>query len=123
MKSGPRRRGNADRGPDHEERALPMADENPTGPGAAGCPTTADEDAREERRVLREVLTVYPESLRLEELIRELTVGSSAFSDQDAIERAVRDLIAVGLIHQVGDLVLPTRPAVIFYALIQDGEV
>jgi hypothetical protein len=100
-----------------------MADENPTGPGAAGCPTTADEDIREERRVLREVLSIYPESLTLGELVRELAVGSSEFSDRDAIERAVRNLIAVGLIHQIGALVLPTRPAVIFYALIQDGEV
>lgn len=100
-----------------------MANENPTGPDAAERRTTAQEDTREERRVLREVLSIYPESLVLDELIRELTVGSSEFSDQDAIRRAVSDLIAVGLLHRVGDLVLPTRPAVIFYALIQDGEV
>lgn len=120
MKSGPRRRGNANRGPDHEERALPMADENPMGPGVSGRPTTAEEDLREERRVLREVLTIYPESLTLDELIRELTAGSPEFSDQDAIERAVRDLTAGGLIYRAGDLVLPTRAAVNFHSL---GEI
>jgi hypothetical protein len=97
--------------------------DKPSGAEDERAPTTAEEDAREERRVLREVLTIYPESLTLSELTRALTVGSPEFSDRDAIERAVRDLIAVGLIHRVGDLVLPTRPAVIFYALIQDGEV
>jgi hypothetical protein len=101
-----------------------MADENPTGPGAAGRPTTADEDAREERRVLREVLSIYPESFRLDELVRELTAGSPPqFSDEDAIRRAVGELTAVGLLHRVGDLVLPTRTAAVFYALIQEGEI
>jgi hypothetical protein len=97
-----------------------MADENPTGPGAAERPTTADEDVREERRVLREVLTIYPASLTLDELIRQLTVGSTEFSDQDAIKRAVRDLTAGGLLRRVGDLVLPTRAAVNFHSL---GEI
>jgi len=102
-----------------------MADPNPTGPASSAEPlmSTADEDAREERRVLREVLSIYPESLRLDELVCELATGSAEFSKQDPIRRAVRDLIAAGLLHQVGDLVLPTRPAAVFYALIQGGEV
>ncbi len=91
--------------------------DQPSG-GEARATTTADEDVREERRVLREVLTFYPEVLTLEELIRELTTGSSEFSEQDAIRRAVRDLTAGGLIHQVGSLVLPTRAAANFYALM-----
>jgi hypothetical protein len=97
--------------------------DQPRGGGVDRAMTTAEEDAREERRVLREVLTIYPASFTLEELTRELTVGSSEYSDQDAIERAVRDLIGCGLLHRMGELVLPTRPAVVFYALIQEGEV
>jgi hypothetical protein len=97
--------------------------DQPRGAGDSRAMTTAEEDAREERRVLREVLTIYPESLTLEELTRELTVGSSEYSDKDAIERAVRDLIGCGLLHRLGELVLPTRPAVVFHALIQEGEV
>jgi hypothetical protein len=79
--------------------------------------TTADEDAREERRVLREVLSYYPSSFTLEELIRELTVCSVELADRDAIERAVRDLTAGGLLHQMDALVLPTRAAVLYYEL------
>jgi hypothetical protein len=91
--------------------------DQPRGGRVERAMTTHDEDTREERRVLREVLSYYPGSFTLEELIRELTVCSTAFSDRDAIERAVRDLTAGGLIHQMGDLVLPTRAAVLYYEL------
>jgi len=79
--------------------------------------TTDARDTREEQRVLREVLDYHPGTFTLEELIRELTVCSTKFGDRDAIERAVRDLAAVGLIHRRGDLLLPTRTAVHFYSL------
>ncbi len=86
--------------------------------------TTVEEDAHEERRVLREVLSIYPESFTLDELVRELTAASPPqFSDEDAVRRAIRELTAVGLIHRVGDLVLPTRSATVFYTLIQEGEI
>jgi hypothetical protein len=84
--------------------------------------TVAEQEAREERRVLREVLGYYPSSFTLEELVRELSVGVPDFSDEDA-QNAVRDLTGCGLLHRLGDLVLPTRPAVVYYALSQDGEI
>jgi hypothetical protein len=67
--------------------------DQPRGGGADRAMTTDDEDTREERRVLREVLTYHPGTFTLEELIREMTVCSVEFSDQDAIRRAVRDLV------------------------------
>lgn len=79
--------------------------------------TTAALDDRDQARVLGEVLLIYPESLTLVELVRELTAASADFHEQDRIERAVRDLVAGGLLHRVGDLVLPTRAAAYFYAL------
>jgi hypothetical protein len=96
--------------------------DQPSGAGDKRVLTTAEREAREECRVLREVLSIYPESLTLEELVRELTVGVPDFSEEEA-RRAVRDLIACGLLHPLGDLVLPTRPAVVYYALSQDGEI
>jgi hypothetical protein len=48
-----------------------MADEKST--GAFRLQTPGEEDARDEARVLREVLFLYPGTLTLEELIRELT--------------------------------------------------
>jgi hypothetical protein len=96
-----------------------MADENPTGAGAAERLTTADQDDRDQAAVLREVLYIYPEVLTLDELARELTFASDAFGDHDRIERAVRDLTRVGLLHQVGPLVLPTRTATAFNRLVE----
>lgn len=82
--------------------------------------TTAAEDIKDRARVLREVLDLYPETLTLDELVRELTVDSVEFQERDRVQRAVRDLIAGGLIHRVGDLVLPTRAAVNFHGLSED---
>lgn len=93
-----------------------MADENPTGPGAAERLTTADQDHRDQRAVLQEVLFIYPEVLTLEELIRHFKAFSSS---RDSIERAVRDLAAAGLLHQDTEpLVRPTRAAVTFDRLV-----
>lgn len=79
--------------------------------------TNAAQDARDQAEVLREVLGFYPETLMLDELIRELAVASTEFTEHDRIQRAVRDLTTGGLIHRIGDLVLPTRAAVNLNAL------
>ena len=89
--------------------------------GAAGeGATTAAQDIKDRARVLREVLDLYPETQTLDELVRELTIDSVEFEERDRVQRAVRDLIAGGLIHRVGDLVLPTRAAVNFHELTND---
>ena len=52
--------------------------------------------------------------------MRELTIASTEFSERDRIERAIRDLVAGGLLHlRAGDLVLPTQPAVHFHCLYE----
>lgn len=79
--------------------------------------TTAEIDARDQAEVLREVLLIYPESMTLDELVRYLTVASKEFGEHDRVQRAVTELTAGGLLHRVGELVLPTRPAVLFHAL------
>lgn len=93
----------------------------PKGAGDDERATTAALDHRDQARVLRQVLFLYPESLTLAELARELTAASTDFQEQDRIERGVRDLVAVGLLHRVGDLVLPTRAAVHFHTLEEVG--
>lgn len=95
-----------------------MADQDPTCPVApAHVIANADLDARDQAEVLREVLGIYPETLTLDELVRELTVASTEFTEHDRIRRAVRVLTAGGLLHRIGDLVLPTRAAVNFHDL------
>jgi hypothetical protein len=82
--------------------------------------TPADEDARDQSQVLREVLLIHPEATTLDELARELTVASTGFTDHDRIQRAVRGLVAGGLLHlRAGDVVLPTRAAVHFHSLYE----
>jgi len=101
-----------------------MANEKSTAPGAARCPTTWDEDEREESAVLRQVLEYHPATLTRDELTREMTGGgSTAFGDADAIERAVRELAATGLLYRPGEdgMLRPTRAAVRYFELSGGG--
>ncbi len=63
--------------------------------------------------VLRHVLDWQPNVLRICDLIREVSPDPREFSHRDAVERAVRELVKVGLVHQQGECVLPT-PAVLY---------
>ena len=94
--------------------------DKPSGAGDECATTTAEEDHRDQEGVLRHVLSIYPEVLTHAELIREMTGGDSSpeFGERDRIERAVRDLIAGGLLHEDAMLVLPTRPAVLCHSLL-----
>ena len=68
--------------------------------------------------MLQHVLALHPTALTVEELVRELDPDRSSFSERDAVERAVRDLSAAGLLHQCESLVLPTRAALRFDELL-----
>src|SRR5690606_11782323 len=53
--------------------------------------TTADEDARDQAAVLRHVLSLYPQTLTMDELAREMIgFASSQPAERDPVERAVR---------------------------------
>jgi hypothetical protein len=82
--------------------------------------STAELDARDQTAVLRHVLSLYPETLTVDELVREM-IGFSTpqSSERDAVERAVRDLAAVGLLHAEGSRVFPTRAAATFHSLYE----
>lgn len=82
--------------------------------------TTLAEDESVESAVLRQLLELHPTRLTLAELIREIAGGErgGGFAERDAIERAVRDLGAVGLLHRGGDFVEPTRAALRFSDLL-----
>lgn len=79
--------------------------------------TTWAEDEGVESAVLRQLLDLHPTHLTLAELMRELGSDGGSFADQDAVERAVRDLAAVGLLHKGADFVTPTRAALRFSEL------
>ena len=80
--------------------------------------TTADEDFREQAAVLRHVLSLYPQTLTELELLKEMTGGLKAtYAKRDAQRRAVRDLVAGGLLNIETRFVVPTRAALLFHEL------
>lgn len=79
-----------------------------------GCVSTIEEDLNAEALILREILRLYPETLTLEELVREVGNGSTDFAQRDQVHRAVRELSKVGLLRRVGAVVMPTRAACYF---------
>jgi len=83
--------------------------------------TTLAEDERVESAVLRQLLELHPTRLTLAELVRELGGDQDeggGFAARDAVERAVRDLGAVGLLHRDARFVEPTRAALRFSDLL-----
>jgi len=92
--------------------------DKPIDAGDESAATTAQQDYRDQARVLQTILDLHPEPLTLAELTREMTIDSTDHGERDRIERAVRDLIGGGVLHLVGDLVLPTRAAVLCHSIL-----
>lgn len=83
--------------------------------------TTAQEDRKFRRAVLDHVIYRHPTHLRVAELVLEITAGrEEEFAGSDAIERAVRDLTGVGLLHCPSGIVMPTNAALCFAELSED---
>ena len=82
------------------------------------CKTNLAEDESVESAVLRQLLDLHPTRLTLAELVREFGDDGGGFAARDAVERAVRDLSAVGLLHRGQDFVEPTRAALRFSDLL-----
>jgi len=81
--------------------------------------TTAEDDATTESAVLQQVLNLHPTSLTLEELVREMGEHGRGLAAREAIERAVGDLAAAGLLHHSDAFVRPTRAALRFEQLLE----
>lgn len=79
--------------------------------------TWAADDALE-AAALRQLLDLHPIRLTAEELRRELAGEQGDFAVRDAIDRAIRDLAAVGLLHTGDGFLSPTRAALRFIELI-----
>ena len=76
------------------------------------------EDRRDEGAVLRHVVETHPATLRLSDLIRELS-DSDAFGDRDRIERAIRELVKGGLLFRCEGAVLPTRQTLYLFDVLE----
>jgi hypothetical protein len=82
--------------------------------------TTKGDDRGVENAVLQRVIEVHPAQLTVAELVRELAGEDPEFAERDAIERAVRDLSGVGLLHRNDEFLMPTRAA-LRYSELLDG--
>lgn len=75
-------------------------------------------DRRVESLVLTQALILHPTQLSILEMARQLDVEPKDFEENDAVERAVRELTRVGLLHCNGRLIAPTLAALRADALI-----
>lgn len=92
--------------------------DQPSDAGLDSVPPTARQDLKDQAVVLTHVLTVHPTQLIVPELVREIGAGISEFAEDDRMERAVRDLTGLGLLHCPGGVVMPTRAAIRFNELL-----
>jgi len=79
------------------------------------------QDVRDQAIVLTFVLTLNPKHLTIPQLARSLNGESNRFKRPDAVERALRDLVGVGLVLIDGGLVRPTVAALRFIEIIESG--
>jgi len=92
--------------------------DQPSDAGLDSAPPTARQDLKDQAVVLTHVLAVQPAQLIVPELVREIGAGIAEFSEDDRMERAVRDLTGLGLLRCPGGIVMPTRAAVRFNELL-----
>lgn len=92
-----------------------MATEHPTG---GGEPDT--QDAKVEHAVLGFLLHEHPDRLTIPEVSRAMN-SFSDFNSEDAVERAIRELVGAGLLRCQGAYVQPTRAALYFARLERLG--
>jgi hypothetical protein len=78
----------------------------------------ASGDAANESAVLQKLLDLHPIQVTTAELVREVAGEAPGFAERDAIERAVCDLTAAGLLHSHDTFVMPTRAALRFSELL-----
>jgi len=97
-----------------------MADANPTDCAERDLCGPCAEDTKVERIVLAFLLEEHPTQLTIPEVSLALNAHPGSFSSDDAVERAVRELVGAGLLYCEGRFVLPSRAALYFAWLEED---
>lgn len=69
------------------------------------------EQLKAERAALAFLLDELPSQVTIPELCRALYADPDDFESNDVVERAVRDLVACGLLNCEGPFVVPTKAA------------
>jgi Fe2+ or Zn2+ uptake regulation protein len=79
-----------------------------------GCEPRLHEDALLQTAVLTILLDAHPAQRSADELVREVTAEPGDFAQRDAVENAIRELVAAGLVHRHDEFVFATRAAARF---------
>jgi hypothetical protein len=96
--------------------------DQPSGTGDEHVSPTEAQDIRDQGVVLIHVLHRHPTLLTIPDLVREIASGSTDFAEGDALERAVRDLTGVGLLHCPSGLAVPSPAALQFLKILYEGN-
>jgi hypothetical protein len=95
-----------------------MATQDPTHRAERVPCSPIDEDSKVESAVLSFLLDEHPDhQLTIPEVSLALNAGAADFGSEDAVERAIRELVGAGLLHCQRGFVLPTRAALYFARL------
>jgi hypothetical protein len=97
-----------------------MANSNPTDRAERDPSGPADQDAKAERAVLAFLINEHPNQLTVAEVSWALSHGPVEFEAEDAVERAVRELVGAGLVRCSDGFVMPTLAALYFARLEED---
>jgi hypothetical protein len=96
-----------------------MADENPMGRAFPDPSTPAIADRKVEWAVLSYLLGEHLDRFTIPEVSRAMNAGKTDFGSEDAVERAIRQLVGAGLLHCSGGFILPTRAALYYWRLAE----
>jgi len=97
-----------------------MAKRNPTDRGQRDPFSPDPKDKKVERAVLAFLIYRHPKRLTIPELSHVLSEENVGHDSEDAVERAISELVGVGLLECRAELVIPTRAALYFDALDSD---
>ncbi len=88
-----------------------MSCPNPTDRGLPDPSCLADADRQVESVVLAFLIEQHPVQLTIPEVSLALNKGLTDFGREDAVERAIYELVGAGLLRCHGGSILPTRAA------------
>ena len=66
---------------------------------------------RDRQALLELMLAHHPALLSTEEIARALTAASDSFEERGRVEGALRELVAAGLVHRIGDFAFASLAA------------
>ncbi|HEX3562467.1 MAG TPA: hypothetical protein VHU24_06485 [Solirubrobacterales bacterium] len=81
-----------------------------------------ERDDRDQEAIMALVISEHPIQLTVSELVCQMVPPDADWIESNDIERGVRDLIGIGLLHRSGDTIRPTRAALRFNHLFFDRD-